>query len=67
MGAKPEAPMGGWAGDRACFGRSAWWAGFGHASGRLRTPRTAAFVGRFGICTKNGAERTPRELQGPFL
>eukprot|EP00969_Alexandrium_andersonii_P325209 14369627-Alexandrium_andersonii.AAC.1 len=51
----------------ACFGQSVWWAGVGHALGRLRTPRTVAFIGRFGICMKDGAERTPRELQGPLL
>eukprot|EP00969_Alexandrium_andersonii_P325685 14390281-Alexandrium_andersonii.AAC.1 len=32
----------------------------------LRTPSRPAFVGRFGISTKNGAERTPRELRGPI-
>eukprot|EP00969_Alexandrium_andersonii_P225975 9978939-Alexandrium_andersonii.AAC.1 len=31
------------------------WACFGQTS--------AVFIGRFGLCTKNGAERTPRELQ----
>eukprot|EP00969_Alexandrium_andersonii_P174435 7712347-Alexandrium_andersonii.AAC.1 len=34
--------------------------------GRLRTPRAAAFVGRFGICMGKCAEHTPRELQGPM-
>eukprot|EP00969_Alexandrium_andersonii_P128501 5678487-Alexandrium_andersonii.AAC.1 len=51
----------------ACLGRPAWWAGVGHASGGLPTPRSAVFVGSFGMCTENGAERTPRELQGPIL
>eukprot|EP00969_Alexandrium_andersonii_P353610 15440297-Alexandrium_andersonii.AAC.1 len=51
----------------ACFGRSVCWAGFGHASGGLRTRRAAAFVGRFGICTNNGADTTPWELLGPIL
>eukprot|EP00969_Alexandrium_andersonii_P371598 15479885-Alexandrium_andersonii.AAC.1 len=37
----------------ACFGRSVWWAGVGHALGGLRTPRTVAFKCRFGICEKN--------------
>eukprot|EP00969_Alexandrium_andersonii_P305971 13525634-Alexandrium_andersonii.AAC.1 len=42
--------------------------------GSPRTPREAPpahpparFVGRFGICAKNGADRTPPELQGPIL
>eukprot|EP00969_Alexandrium_andersonii_P341250 15084203-Alexandrium_andersonii.AAC.1 len=51
----------------ARFGQSVWRAGLGHALGRLRTPRTAVFIGRFGICMNNGAECTPRELRGPIL
>ena len=33
-------------------GATGRWAGCGH-----RAPRAAAFVGRFGICANNGAER----------
>eukprot|EP00969_Alexandrium_andersonii_P078385 3456489-Alexandrium_andersonii.AAC.1 len=33
----------------------------------LRTPSGLALVGRFGLCARNGAERTPRELRGPSL
>eukprot|EP00969_Alexandrium_andersonii_P354500 15442291-Alexandrium_andersonii.AAC.1 len=31
----------------------------------LRTPSSPAFLGRFGICTNNGAERTSRERREP--
>eukprot|EP00969_Alexandrium_andersonii_P179892 7951532-Alexandrium_andersonii.AAC.1 len=34
---------------------------------RDRTPSIPAFIGGFGICANNGAERTPRELGGPIL
>eukprot|EP00969_Alexandrium_andersonii_P178324 7884927-Alexandrium_andersonii.AAC.1 len=34
------------------------------ASSRLRTPRSPAFVGRFGTCARDHAECTRRELQG---
>eukprot|EP00969_Alexandrium_andersonii_P112973 4993507-Alexandrium_andersonii.AAC.1 len=37
------------------------------ATSRLRTPSSPAFVGRFGICAQDRAERTPRELRGPDL
>eukprot|EP00969_Alexandrium_andersonii_P122123 5399229-Alexandrium_andersonii.AAC.1 len=32
----------------------------------LGPPSRPAFVGRFAICTRNGAEFTPRELGGTF-
>eukprot|EP00969_Alexandrium_andersonii_P261146 11545027-Alexandrium_andersonii.AAC.1 len=35
------------------------------ALSRPRTPSKPPFVGRFGICARNGAERTPRELRRP--
>eukprot|EP00969_Alexandrium_andersonii_P353020 15438930-Alexandrium_andersonii.AAC.1 len=37
------------------------------AISRFRTPSIPAFVRRFGISARSGAERTPRELRGPIL
>eukprot|EP00969_Alexandrium_andersonii_P025561 1116321-Alexandrium_andersonii.AAC.1 len=37
------------------------------AISRPRTPSRPAFVGRFGSCAKDRAERTPRELRGAML
>eukprot|EP00969_Alexandrium_andersonii_P169405 7488801-Alexandrium_andersonii.AAC.1 len=33
---------------------------------RPQTPSRPVLVGRFGICTENRAECTPRELRGPI-
>eukprot|EP00969_Alexandrium_andersonii_P111309 4914510-Alexandrium_andersonii.AAC.1 len=37
------------------------------ATSRPVTPSRPAFVGRFGICTENGAECSLRELRAPNL
>eukprot|EP00969_Alexandrium_andersonii_P218608 9655961-Alexandrium_andersonii.AAC.1 len=36
------------------------------AISRPRTPSIHIFVARFRLCARDGAERSPRELQGPL-